>query len=644
MPLYFLDSTHFDSHRNHLRKGPQEPLHWVSPRRNRQLRSLKDVVDNVRPLEKYIEGLDGVWDHLDANALPLNERGFNPEINLSRYNSYPRSILPTNDWVSPADSSGAVNAVGIDGVANTATTITVTAATTSAAEYQSGIVVSPGANLMFSFFAKAGTMTKPRLAVYDVTNAAFIAQDIPYVPGQGYFKRIKFTFTVPAGCVDLRVYVIRNPGDTGTIIIDGVQVEGSAFASSPILYDEPTRPKNRGGDYPTIALFQKYDQGAIVVRVTTPMGPEYQHNTALQWDNNSGAVRFLMRQLNTDSRLVCYSVPGLGGGMQFQPNEMPYDAEHKIAITWDKASLFIAAALNGRYIEGFFPSDMPTGLQRIIFGRENASAQWNGWLHDVQVFNKTFSQAEMEEITTVERPLGNGLLASWNLGEVSGTRSDSGPASLHLTDVNTVGSGAGVGLNQIAAAFAAGNQESLIHSDDPIFQIGNNTRTFVLWVYLDDMSVLRDIFGKGGFGAGGGGGAGGEYTMRVQANGGTIFYIRKADDSNFIGTSGVVGQFTINTWHFITCGFDAATQKIFMQVDENAENTADAVGGVHVNPAASFVIGNNGIGINHVQGRVECFHIFDRRLSVAERALIRNDYSKAWDYDDVAFWTPSTTR
>lgn len=142
-------------------------------------------------------------------------------------------------WNTVALASVARDAVGVDGVANSATTLTADG-TTDSVFNAVDITVTQNTVYTFSFWAKAGTATGLKLAVRDQTGAAFISSDISYTPGTGVFMRVTHTFTTPSGCVALRIYPLRNLSTTGTVIIDGVQLESGGVPTSTIFTEGST--------------------------------------------------------------------------------------------------------------------------------------------------------------------------------------------------------------------------------------------------------------------------------------------------------------------------------------------------------------------------------------------------------------------
>lgn len=117
----------------------------------------------------------------------------------------------------------------------TADTITVVSGTDTGV-YQS-IACSASTAYTWSVYVKLGTMAASdyKIAIYDNTNAAFIAVDIvpTQTPSATAWTRITYTFTTPATCVSVRPYCFRNSLSAATSVnVWGMQLEQGAFATS----------------------------------------------------------------------------------------------------------------------------------------------------------------------------------------------------------------------------------------------------------------------------------------------------------------------------------------------------------------------------------------------------------------------------
>ena len=145
------------------------------------------------------------------------------------------SDLNQANWLKGASVSLSYDTTTAPDGTTTGDTITVvTGADTGV--YQS-IACSSSTAYTFSLWVKLGTMVAAdyKFAIYDNTNAAFIAADIvpTQTPSSTAWTRVTYTFTTPATCVSVRVYCFRNSlSAASSVNIWGMQLEQGAFATS----------------------------------------------------------------------------------------------------------------------------------------------------------------------------------------------------------------------------------------------------------------------------------------------------------------------------------------------------------------------------------------------------------------------------
>lgn len=218
------------------------------------------------------------------------------------------------------------------------------------------------------------------------------------------------------------------------------------------------------------------------------------------------------------------------------------------------------------------------------------------------------------------------LISHWDLNEASGTRSDS-HGSNHLADTNTVTSAAGKLGN--AAVFASANSERLTIADNASLSIGAGVSfAFAGWVKLTTKSATMSIVGKST-----GSAATAEYELS---------YNQAADRFRFSISDGAtlssvdadaLGSPSTGTWYFIVCGYNASTQKSFIQVNNG---TTNSLAGTHAgaqNGTNGFALGaQNSSGTNHLNGQLDSWSFWKQRVPGAAEAAGLFNAGGAFDY------------
>lgn len=146
------------------------------------------------------------------------------------------SDLDCNESPSVCSTSG-WGGGGITWPATNFDTINVTAS--GASNVHQAVTVSPSTQYTFSFQAKAGTLATPKYSVYDVTHGADIVSATSYAGSinGSTFSTVSVTFTTPAGCTSINVYLERDSVGTGTVFVTHAQlVPGSSVVADSIYY------------------------------------------------------------------------------------------------------------------------------------------------------------------------------------------------------------------------------------------------------------------------------------------------------------------------------------------------------------------------------------------------------------------------
>jgi hypothetical protein len=182
--------------------------------------------------------------------------------------------------------------------------------------------------------------------------------------------------------------------------------------------------------------------------------------------------------------------------------------------------------------------------------------------------------------------LTDNLIGFWELEETSGSRSDATASALTLTDNNTVTSNTGkVGT---AAQFTAANSEYLSRTSEAALQTGDIDFSFQAWVYADSSpggGASRIVIGKDVDSPG----SSRDYTLDWYNDGSFLmprFYI---NGGVAIVTSS--SHLSTATWYHICCGHVAASDIVWIQVNNGTVDTGATGGAVPQTSGAQFRIG-----------------------------------------------------
>jgi hypothetical protein len=175
-------------------------------------------------------------------------------------------------WFFGANNADAASAIPAPDGTMTATTLTISGPDNGV--YQN-IAVSPGVAYTQSWFVRLGTLSVAdfKIAVYNNTTPGFINADIvPSVAPRGdRWTRIDYTFTPPAGCTSVRVYLFRSGTGSGTLHVWGAQLELGAFATSyiPTAGAQATRAADVA-TVNTLAPWFNAVEGTLMVEFSQP--------------------------------------------------------------------------------------------------------------------------------------------------------------------------------------------------------------------------------------------------------------------------------------------------------------------------------------------------------------------------------------
>lgn len=291
-------------------------------------------------------------------------------------------------------------AVAPDGT-TTADTITINGSNNGV--FQS-IACSSSTAYTFSLYVKLGTMAASdyKIAIYDNTNAAFIAADIvpTQTPSSTAWTRITYTFTTPATCVSVRVYCFRNSLSAATSVnVWGMQLEQGAFATSYI----PTVAASltRAADVASVtgANFSSWFNSVEGTLLTTTLAlnqtlaPNRYVSTMDDGTTNNIIGAYIDTSLNATSFVVNGGVAVYQEVIATVSNTLP----NSIAVTY-KANNFMSAA-NGVLGIPDTSGNVPV-VNKITFGnRSDGARPLNGYIRSFKYYPTRLRDSALQALT-----------------------------------------------------------------------------------------------------------------------------------------------------------------------------------------------------------------------------------------------------
>jgi len=211
--------------------------------------------------------------------------------------------------------------------------------------------------------------------------------------------------------------------------------------------------------------------------------------------------------------------------------------------------------------------------------------------------------------------LWDGLSLYLKNDEAGGTRADSSGSVTAFTDNNTTLGVAGKIGN--AAAFVAASTQGLNHADAPSLRIATSS-TLSAWVKLTSKPGQMRLVSKD----------------FAPADREYLLYYEPSNDrygfAVFVGGVGAglktvlassFGSPALGTWHYLTAGYNAASQQLFISVNGGAVNTTSSVASAFGGTSALW-IGRYQTGIECLNGALDEIKLWNTRVLLpAEVAL-----------------------
>lgn len=226
------------------------------------------------------------------------------------------------------------------------------------------------------------------------------------------------------------------------------------------------------------------------------------------------------------------------------------------------------------------------------------------------------------------------LVAHWDLTEASGTRADSHTNALHLTDVNTVGSAAGVGGVSTAASFVHTNLEYLTVANNDVLCPEDQWFVANYWAqYSGASSNFAGFVSKGldpFF-------AGGEWLGNYFSDNHVI--ARPADNSARVLVN--TAEVTVATWAMLTFVHDPVGNELRQYINGVLAGTGTLTGGIYKGTGA-LNIGGLPTSNEYVTGLCQSLSIWKgpgAEAALSHLAWLYNTGASARLYADLQVYT-----
>ena len=329
---------------------------------------------------------------LEAKGLLIEEQ----RTNICLYSSDLTNIA----WVIAANASVTGDSSGAPDGTTTADTITVNGSNNGV--FQS-IACSSSTAYTFSLYVKLGTMAASdyKIAIYDNTNAAFIASDIvpTQTPSSTAWTRVTYTFTTPATCVSVRIYCFRNALSASTSVnVWGMQLEQGAFATSYI--PTTTAAATRAADVASVtgANFSGWfnsAQGTMFVEAQQPVIFAASKTAASFTDGTNANRLTLYRQAS--GFINAFSNPGgvaLSSGLAATAG-----------VTWKSALAYSSSpasfSTNGITPLSLFYTVNPNVFTELAIGNAftGGNEYFNGHIRSFKYYPTRLSNGQLQTLT-----------------------------------------------------------------------------------------------------------------------------------------------------------------------------------------------------------------------------------------------------
>lgn len=274
------------------------------------------------------------------------------------------------------------------------------------------VAVTASTAYTFSVHARMGSIAEGdyKLAFYDATAGAFIAQDVvpsSIVVGNGW-RRYYYTVTTPVGCTSMRAYAFRNSAlAAGTVYLWGAQLEVGTEVTSYVPTAAANATRTASGCIGTGANFTGWFTSPLAFTMfvrtrckSTVTDPVTRVPLAIG-DSATFNESFYMSRQASSANIAGSAVDG-GVGQWVTPvlGAVAPGAFFNAAISFEVNNL--SGCVNGGAINQDTSATLPT-VNTIAIGNGSWSGAGNWWgelIQRVTVWPEATSHARLKALTT----------------------------------------------------------------------------------------------------------------------------------------------------------------------------------------------------------------------------------------------------
>lgn len=216
--------------------------------------------------------------------------------------------------------------------------------------------------------------------------------------------------------------------------------------------------------------------------------------------------------------------------------------------------------------------------------------------------------------------LTDGLLWYYTLEEATGSRADSGPNLLTLSENGTVGNGPGVISN--AADFPGINDNNLAHVFDSVYDLSSTDFTITLWANLTNLTSRRTFLY---IGEGNPSSSDVAVLIEYRDNTDTIQFRIGSGTSNINARQDIGGSIPASEFIFVVCRWDTLTQTLEISLNNGSFDVVAAGFGIQNTGTQQFRLGTLVDGGNPHLGLVDEVGGWNRKLTESEINFLYNN-------------------